>query len=81
MRQLTAAEILSLTKALEMETNSLNVIKAGRMALADEQLKLQVEAGIDAAEARITGLHQFIQENNILSATEGQAYRQQPEVM
>ncbi|MGI6092058.1 MAG: hypothetical protein ACOYD5_03505 [Negativicutes bacterium] len=65
MRQLTDAELLSLTKMLEMETHSLAVAKTSIMAISDEQLKTLAQSGITAAEARVTGLQQFINENRI----------------
>ncbi len=81
MSQLTPAEMLALTIALEMESNSLNVVKAGRMAVTDEQFKLQVEAGISAAETRIAGLQQFIVENNLLANSIGNQTQPSTEVM
>lgn len=65
MRQLTAAEVLSLTKLLEMESNALIVAQASLMAISDEQFKTMTQAGITATQARIAGLQQFIVENKI----------------
>lgn len=65
MRQVTDSEILSLTKMLEAETYSLAIAKASIMAISDEQLKSLAQSGINTAEARITGLQQFISENQI----------------
>lgn len=65
MRQLTAVEVLSLTKLLEMESNALTVAQASLMAVSDEQLKTLTQSGIAATQARITGLQQFVVENKI----------------
>jgi len=56
MRQLTAVEVLSLTKLLEMESNALTVAQASLMAVSDEQLKTMTQSGIVATQARIAGL-------------------------
>ncbi|MCX7921403.1 MAG: hypothetical protein N3B21_05185 [Clostridia bacterium] len=69
MRQLTATEIISLSKLLQMETNGLAVAKAGVNIVNDEQLKALTQSGIIATEARIRGLQQFISENNIVTTT------------
>ena len=65
--QVTDSEVLSLTKALEGETYSLAIARAGLIAISDEQLKSLVQSGISTAEARINGLQQFIKENQIAS--------------
>ncbi|MEG6584376.1 hypothetical protein [Dendrosporobacter sp. 1207_IL3150] len=65
MRQLMDAEVLSLAKLLEMEINGLAVAKTSRLAVSDEQLQRMYETGITAAEARIAGLQQFINENQL----------------
>ena len=67
MRQVTDSEILSLTKMLEAETYSLAIAKASLLAISQEQLKTLAQSGITSAEARITGLQQFIGENQIVS--------------
>lgn len=77
MRQLTAAEVLSLTKLLEMETNALTVAKTSLMAISDEQLKSLAQTGISTAEARIMGIQQFIAENNVVSMGQNQSATQQ----
>lgn len=71
MRQLTSAEVLSLTKLLEMENNALTVSQASLMAISDEKLKTLAQAGITATQARIAGLQQFIVENKITAAGTG----------
>jgi hypothetical protein len=65
LRQLTSAEVLSLAKLIEMETNGLAVAQASLMAISDEKLKTMAQAGISAQQARIAGLQQFVVENNI----------------
>ena len=67
MRQVTDSEILSLTKMLEAETYSLAIARTSIMAISDEQLKSLAQSGINTTEARITGLQQFIMENQIAS--------------
>lgn len=70
MRQLTDAEKLSLAKLLEMETHALAIAKTSMMAISDEQLKTLSQSGIATAEARISGLQQFINENGITGGQE-----------
>lgn len=65
MKQLTSTEILSMSKLLQMETNSLALAKASINIISDEQLRTVSEAGVVAAEARIMGLQQFISDNNV----------------
>ena len=65
--QVTDSEVLSLTSALEGETYSLVIARASIMAISDEQLKSLAQSGINATEARITGLQHFISENQIAS--------------
>ena len=79
MRQLAPAEVLSLAKMLEMETQSLTVAKTTAMAVTDEQLRTAVQSGIAATEARIAGLQQFIMENNVVSAGQMQSTTKQQE--
>jgi uncharacterized protein (DUF305 family) len=65
MRKVTDAEVLALTKMLESETYSLALARASLVAISDEQLKSLAQSGINATEARISGLQQFITENKI----------------
>ena len=65
MRQVTDIEVLSLTNALQAETYALAIAKASIIAISDEQLKNLAQAGIISTEARIAGMQQFIQENQI----------------
>jgi len=69
VRKVNDSEILSLTKMLEAETYSLAIARASIMAISDEQLKSLAQSGINTAEARITGLQQFITENQIASVS------------
>lgn len=66
MRKLSEAEVLSLTSMLKMEKDGLAVSKAMQGLISDKELKQQAEAGILAAEGRIKGIQQFINENNII---------------
>lgn len=76
MRQLTVAEILSLAKFLEMETNALTVARTSLMAISDEQLKNLTQSGISSAEARISGIQQFVAENNVAAMGQDQSVTQ-----
>ena len=80
MRHLTDAELLSFSKLLEMESNSLTVAKASLLAISDPQLKNLAQSGITTSEARIMGLQQFIVENNLVTTGQSQADNQQKEV-
>ena len=66
MKQLSQVEILSLTTILKAESDGLKMQRALNTVITDEDLKRQSEASILAAEGRINGLIQFINENNIL---------------
>lgn len=65
MRQLADNEVLSLSNLLKMEKDALAVSKATQTLISDDNLKKQAEAGILAAEGRIKGIQQFINENQI----------------
>lgn len=65
MRKLAEGEILSLTGLLKLESDGLAVSRAMQSLITDDDLKKQAEAGILAAEGRIKGLQQFINENSI----------------
>jgi hypothetical protein len=66
MKGLTPNEILSFTKLIQMETNALAMSKASVNLISDKQLMSLYKTGITAAEARITGLQQFVSENQII---------------
>ena len=70
MKQLSQVEILSLTAILKAESDGLKMQRALNTVLTDEDLKRQSESSILAAEGRINGLIQFINENNILTNKE-----------
>lgn len=65
MRKLSDGEVLSLTSLLKFENDGLAVSKAMQTLITDDELKKQAESGILAAEGRIKGIQQFINENNI----------------
>ena len=65
MRKLSEGELLSLTGLLSMEKDGLAVSKVMQNLISDEELKRQAEAGILAAEGRIKGIQQFINENQV----------------
>ena len=70
MKQLSQVEILSLTAILKAESDGLKMQRALNIVITDEDLKRQSESSILAAEGRINGLIQFINENNILTNKE-----------
>ena len=70
MKQLSQVEILSLTAILKAESDGLKMQRALNTVITDEDLKRQSESCILAAEGRINGLIQFINENNILTNKE-----------
>lgn len=65
MRKLTEGEILSLTGLLKFESDGLAVSRTMQALITDNELKKQAESGILAAEGRIKGLQQFINENSV----------------
>lgn len=68
MRKLSDGEVLSLTSLLKFENDGLAVSKAMQTLITDDELKKQAESGILAAEGRIKGIQQFINENSITKA-------------
>ena len=70
MKLLSQVEILSLTAILKAESDGLKMQRALNTVITDEDLKRQSESSILAAEGRINGLIQFINENNILTNKE-----------
>ncbi|MEQ8156354.1 MAG: hypothetical protein ABRQ25_15995 [Clostridiaceae bacterium] len=65
MRKLTEGEVLSLTGLLKFENDGLAVSRTMQALITDDELKKQAESGILAAEGRIKGLQQFINENSV----------------
>jgi len=65
MRKLSDGEVLSLTGLLKFESDGLAVSKTMQALITDDELKKQAESGILAAEGRIKGIQQFINENSI----------------
>lgn len=72
MRKLSEAELIMLTEVLKMEAEGLATARATNMLIEDEDLKKSLEAGIMAAEARIKGIQQFINENQVIDSGEVQ---------
>ncbi|MFA5522898.1 MAG: hypothetical protein WDA24_00925 [Tissierellales bacterium] len=70
MRNLSDAEMLSLTNMLKMESDGLAVSRAMQGLITDEDLKRQAEAGILAMEGRIQGIQQFVNENRVAGTGE-----------
>ncbi|MFZ5353042.1 MAG: hypothetical protein ACOZCL_10010 [Bacillota bacterium] len=65
MRNLAPNEILSLSKMLQMEANSLAIAKAAVNVVTDEKLRSLTQSGINAMENRIRGIQQFVNENQL----------------
>ena len=72
MRKLSEAELIMLTEVLKMEAEGLATARATNMLIEDEDLKKSVEAGLMASEARIKGIQQFINENQVIDSGEVQ---------
>jgi len=72
MRQLTPGEMLSLREMLTMETTGLVGLKTMEPLISDQKLKNSCNAEIQAAEARIRSMQQFLHENQIISVGEVQ---------
>ena len=67
MRNLTEAEMLSLTGLLKLEQDGYIVSKALQTLISDEELKKQGEAAFLEKEGRIKGIQQFITENRLIN--------------
>ncbi|KOF56187.1 MULTISPECIES: hypothetical protein [Clostridium] len=65
MRKLSEGELISLTGILKLESDGLAVSRTMHPLIKDDELKKQAEAGILAAEGRVKGLQQFINENSV----------------
>jgi hypothetical protein len=72
MRNLSDAEVLSLTGLLKIEQDGLTVARALHSLISNEELKKQSEAGMLAVEGRIKGIQQFIAENGVANIQEVQ---------
>ncbi|MGI6686371.1 MAG: hypothetical protein ACOX47_13045 [Bacillota bacterium] len=72
MRDITPGEMLALREMLTMETTGLVSLKTMEPLISDQKLKSSCEAEIQAAEARIRSMQQFLQENQIISMGEVQ---------
>lgn len=68
MRKLAEGEVISLTGLLKFENDGLAVSRAMQSLITDGELRKQAESGILAAEGRIKGLQQFINENGIIKS-------------
>lgn len=68
MRKLAEGEVLSLTALLKFENDGLAVSRAMQSLITDDELKKLSDAGILAAEGRIKGIQQFINENGLTRA-------------
>lgn len=67
MRKPSPSEFLDMTNLLKMETVALAKAKATKPLVQDDELKTLVDNGIQATEARIKGIQQFIHENDIVA--------------
>lgn len=66
MRKISPAEMLQLRELLQMETNALAKAKVVEPLVQDQELKTQMASGIQAGEARIKGIQQFINEHQLV---------------
>lgn len=66
MRKLSTAEMLQLRELMQSEAIALAKAMATHMLIEDDELKTLVKAGIQASEARIKGMQQFLNENGII---------------
>ncbi|MHC1683372.1 MAG: hypothetical protein AB6733_10530 [Clostridiaceae bacterium] len=65
MRKLSEGEVLTLSGLMKLENDGLAVAKAMQVLITDEDLKRQAESAVLAAEGRIKGMQQFINENGV----------------
>lgn len=70
MRELTPSELLSLREMLQFEGNALATARVMRPMITDDDLKRFADSSIQAAEARIRGMQQFIVENEVVPTEE-----------
>ncbi|WP_107690356.1 hypothetical protein [Coprothermobacter proteolyticus] len=68
MKQLTASEILFVSKLLQLESADLSVLKATLPFVSDKELKELIKTSVKNSEARIKGLRQFISDNDVMVA-------------
>ena len=66
MKLITTAEMLQLRELLQMETTALAKAKVTEPFIEDHELKDTMKIGIQAVEARLKGIQQFISDNNIM---------------
>lgn len=71
MRQLTDTEMIAFRELLQVETNALAKSQATLPLITDEQLKIQAQSGATACKARIKGIQEFLNENNVIQTTGG----------
>lgn len=71
MLEITTSEALVLSKLLQMESTSLAMAKASLNLISDEDLKNLSQSGVQAAEARIKGIQQFVTDNDLTVISEG----------
>lgn len=67
MKKITTSEMLQFRELLQMESISLAKAKAINTLIEDDELNTLATSGIQAAEARIKGMQQFINDNHIVS--------------
>ncbi len=65
LRDMSDGELINLSGILTMEKDGLAVARAIQPIISDDKLKTQAESAIMAAENRIKGIQQFINENNV----------------
>lgn len=67
MRTISMGEKMQLRELLQLETTGVAKAKAMQGLIKDDELKSFTIAGIQAGEARIKGIQQFLNENHLVS--------------
>ena len=66
MRDISTAEMLQLREMMQMEANAIAKAKATQVLINDDEMMTAFKSGIQASEARLKNMQQFISENNIV---------------
>jgi hypothetical protein len=66
MRDISTSERLLLRELLQMESNAVAKAKGVQGIVDDDELTTTLKTGIQASEARVKGMMQFITEHNII---------------
>lgn len=66
MRDISTSERLLLRELLQMEANAMTKAKGIQGIIEDDELTTTLKIGIQASEARVKGMMQFITDHNII---------------